>query len=210
METTFSDRLYSFANCANSVCGWSWASAGFLYSSTEDILFCSVCHVELPSNTEQCPRDVVHQPNCCHRMDEEEDMSSEDARLRTFREWPTWAKASPSTLASNGFYFTGSSDRVKCIYCHGVLHNWVETDRVRYEHKRHFPNCPRAFDDPPVERSITENREERLTCKICMTNEINAVFLDCGHFVACIDCAIRMDSCPICRDVVKRTIRIFF
>ena len=120
------------------------------------------------------------------------------------REWPTWAKASPSTLASNGFYFTGSSDRIKCIYCHGVLHNWVETD---HEHKRHSPNYPHEFDDPPVD---TENREERLTCKICMIKEISAVFLDCGHFAACIDCAIRLDHCPICRDVVRYIKRIYF
>ena len=73
METTFFDLLYSFENCTNSVCGWSWANAGFLYSSTADILLCAVCHIELSSNTTQCPRDVNHQPNCCHRTDEDEE-----------------------------------------------------------------------------------------------------------------------------------------
>ena len=63
-----------------------------------------------PANTEQRPRDVDHQRNCSNRTLEGEDMSSEDARLRTFREWPKWAKANRCTLASNGFYYTGSSD----------------------------------------------------------------------------------------------------
>ena len=57
-------------------------------------MFCAVFHVELPSSTEQSPRDVVHQPNCRHSMDEGEDMSSEKARLRTFLEQSTWVKAS--------------------------------------------------------------------------------------------------------------------
>ena len=45
---------------------------------------------EAPTNTEeQCPRDVVQQLNCSIRRLKGDDMSSEDARLRTFHEWPT-------------------------------------------------------------------------------------------------------------------------
>jgi len=210
MESTFFDRLSFFADCNNSVCGWSWASAGFLYSSTEDFLFCSVCYVEIPTTTDQNPGDIVHRPYCFHNTLDDADMSSEDARLRTFRQWPTWAKASPSELAKRGFYYTGRSDRVNCVYCHRILPNWLETDNVWSEHKRHFPNCPRAFDIPPVARSTPETGNERLTCKICLTNEISAVFLDCGHFVSCIDCAIRIDHCPICRSIVKCAKRVYF
>jgi len=211
METTFLERLASFANCQNTLCGWSWANAGFMYSSDDDSMCCVLCRVELPPTTSLNPSDVIHRHNCPH-LPTDESMESENARLRTFRTWPTWAKASPSALAESGFYYIGSSDRVKCVFCHGILRNWLETDVVWREHKRHFPNCPRAFDVPPEERRThtTDDDDERLVCKICMSNEINSVFLDCGHCVSCIDCAIRMDLCPICRIIVKSTVRIYF
>ena len=66
------------------------------------------------------------------------------------------------------------------------------------------------FDDQPIERNVTEARVERLSCKSCMTNEISAVFIDCGHYVACIVCAVRMIRSPICGDIVKRAMHTFF
>ena len=212
METTFLERLASFSSYQHTVCGWSWANAGFMYSPEEDVLYCVGCRVELPPTTSLNPIDIIHHQICPHSSADvsTEDMASEDARLRTFRTWPIWAKASPSALAHNGFYYIGSSDRVKCVFCRGILRNWLETDVVWREHKTHFPNCPRAFDIPPAERSTPTVSDERLECKICMSNEINSVFLDCGHCVSCIDCAIRMDLCPICRKVVRSTVRIYF
>ena len=128
----FLDRLATFASCQNGHCGWNWESAGFMYATCDDAVFCGDRHVEIPFTTEQDPCDVIHQRSCPRTSADEsvEDKSSEDARLRTFGDWPSWANVSPAELAKYGFYYSGLFDRVKCIYCHGVLRNWVETDHV--------------------------------------------------------------------------------
>ena len=60
----------------------------------------------------------------------------------TFHDWPPSAHAQPAELAGDGFFFTGSDDRVQCAFCHGFLRNWVSGDRPSEEHKKHFPECP--------------------------------------------------------------------
>ncbi len=48
------------------------------------------------------------------------------------------------------------------------------------------------------------------TCKICLTEESNVVFLPCGHFCSCNSCAPKMEKCPVCRILVKHTVRVYF
>lgn len=46
-------------------------------------------------------------------------------------------------------------------------------------------------------------------CQICYEEEMNALFYDCGHFVACIACAGRVELCPICRAPIKKVVRVY-
>ncbi|KAI9710444.1 MAG: hypothetical protein M1812_007412 [Candelaria pacifica] len=52
------------------------------------------------------------------------------------------------------------------------------------------------------------DEEERL-CQICYETEMDALFYDCGHVCACLDCARQVDSCPVCRRNVIAVVRIF-
>lgn len=63
-------------------------------------------------------------------------------RLETFKNWPTTACVSSTELAKQGFFYTGSADRVQCIFCKGILRNWEVGDRPHIEHRKHFPRCP--------------------------------------------------------------------
>lgn len=63
-------------------------------------------------------------------------------RLATFKKWPSGAKVSAADLAKAGFTYTGSGDRVQCVFCKGILRNWEEGDRPHIEHRKHFPRCP--------------------------------------------------------------------
>lgn len=63
-------------------------------------------------------------------------------RLESFQNWPSNACVATAELAKCGFHYTGSGDRVKCIFCKGVLRNWEEGDRPHIEHRKHFPRCP--------------------------------------------------------------------
>jgi len=50
---------------------------------------------------------------------------------------------------------------------------------------------------------------ERL-CRICWDGEADAAFYDCGHVVACLACARRVDSCPVCRKRVLTALKLWW
>ncbi|KAK4692119.1 hypothetical protein P7C71_g5021, partial [Lecanoromycetidae sp. Uapishka_2] len=51
--------------------------------------------------------------------------------------------------------------------------------------------------------------EEMALCKICYEGEMDALFYDCGHVVACEECARQVDVCPVCRRAVRAVVRIW-
>ncbi|XP_029458275.1 baculoviral IAP repeat-containing protein 2 [Rhinatrema bivittatum] len=69
------------------------------------------------------------------------EMSTEDARLRSYQAWPL-TFLPPTELAKAGFYHLGPKDKVACFMCGGQLSNWEPKDNAMSEHRRHFPDCP--------------------------------------------------------------------
>ncbi|XP_067676028.1 baculoviral IAP repeat-containing protein 7-B-like [Haliotis asinina] len=66
----------------------------------------------------------------------------EGNRLKTFEgKWPAHPPVTPKALARDGFYYVGPGDRVKCVFCMGVLKLWEKGDVVSEEHKKHYPHC---------------------------------------------------------------------
>jgi hypothetical protein len=41
-------------------------------------------------------------------------------------------------------------------------------------------------------------------CKICMERKVDVILLECGHLVACSNCAEGLDDCPLCRKPILR------
>ncbi|XP_030622416.1 E3 ubiquitin-protein ligase XIAP [Chanos chanos] len=68
-------------------------------------------------------------------------MKSEDDRFNTFTNWPPSAPVRPEDLAQAGLFYLGTSDRVQCFCCGGMLTGWEPGDNAWDEHSRHFPNC---------------------------------------------------------------------
>uniref|UniRef100_F7H9H2 Baculoviral IAP repeat containing 2 n=1 Tax=Callithrix jacchus TaxID=9483 RepID=F7H9H2_CALJA len=60
----------------------------------------------------------------------------------------------------------------------------------------------------PLEEQLRRLQEER-TCKVCMDKEVSIVFIPCGHLVVCQECAPSLRKCPICRGIIKGTVRTF-
>ncbi|KAL3883089.1 hypothetical protein ACJMK2_029382 [Sinanodonta woodiana] len=61
-------------------------------------------------------------------------------------------------------------------------------------------------------KSLMEENErlrDKTICKICMESDSCIVFLPCGHMVCCVTCAPAMRKCPICRVVVRGTVKAF-
>uniref|UniRef100_A0A8C6T0J3 RING-type E3 ubiquitin transferase n=1 Tax=Neogobius melanostomus TaxID=47308 RepID=A0A8C6T0J3_9GOBI len=62
--------------------------------------------------------------------------------------------------------------------------------------------------DPSPEELLKQLQEER-TCKVCMDKLVSIVFIPCGHLVVCRDCAASLRHCPICRAVIRGSVRAF-
>jgi len=57
-----------------------------------------------------------------------------------------------------------------------------------------------------------ENRmlKKAMTCRVCMDVEVSTLFLPCGHFVCCAECAtqqLRLQRCPVCGSDIRDTVR---
>ncbi|XP_053388415.1 death-associated inhibitor of apoptosis 2-like, partial [Mercenaria mercenaria] len=66
-----------------------------------------------------------------------------------------------------------------------------------------------ASQDPKAIKAENEQLKEQTLCKVCLDNTVCIVFLPCGHLVTCADCAPAMRKCPICRALVKGTVRTY-
>ncbi|XP_055509876.1 baculoviral IAP repeat-containing protein 3-like [Leucoraja erinacea] len=69
------------------------------------------------------------------------EMEAEEARLRSFGNWPSHATIQPIRLAQAGFFYTGHQDNVRCFHCDGGLRNWELGDDPWMEHAKWFPRC---------------------------------------------------------------------
>ncbi|XP_064154525.1 baculoviral IAP repeat-containing protein 7 isoform X1 [Anguilla rostrata] len=68
--------------------------------------------------------------------------------------------------------------------------------------------CERVVGDLSPEEQLRQLQEER-TCKVCMDKLVSIVFIPCGHLVVCTDCAASLRHCPICRAVIRGSVRAF-
>ncbi|PAA92233.1 hypothetical protein BOX15_Mlig032757g1 [Macrostomum lignano] len=71
----------------------------------------------------------------------------------------------------------------------------IETFR---ESELHRLRSSSAFGEPE-ESPETDWR----TCKVCMVHRINVILLDCGHLCCCSRCSANLQTCPICRKVIR-------
>jgi len=82
------------------------------------------------------------------------------------------------------------------------------------ENKREFKddsssNTMEGTDEAQILKEQLQQLQEQKLCKICMDAEINTVFLPCGHLVACLTCTKDIKQCPVCRQEIAQTVRIF-
>ncbi|KAJ8314616.1 hypothetical protein KUTeg_006766 [Tegillarca granosa] len=62
-------------------------------------------------------------------------------RLETFRSWLYHNVQHPQQLVEAGFYYTDSTDVVRCFHCDIGLAEWDVQDDPWVEHARHSPQC---------------------------------------------------------------------
>ncbi|XP_072259072.1 baculoviral IAP repeat-containing protein 2 [Pyxicephalus adspersus] len=135
--------LYSAFSPPNSLSSQSCSSE----EGTITLAYASIPH---DSVTSRSVEDMSH----LRSNDDNNYMYTEEARLRTFTNWPV-TFLSPSDLAKAGFYYVGPGDKVACFACDGKLNNWEPNDNALAEHRRHFPDC--SFVSASAKPSLRSN-----------------------------------------------------
>ncbi|NXU96025.1 BIR7B protein, partial [Cettia cetti] len=173
---------------------------------------------------------IVSEDTALPNEPEYPEMVTEEMRLSTFENWPRNSNMHPEQLARAGFFYTGQGDVVRCFYCDGGVRSWSLGDDPWREHAKWYPECEfllhsrgREFvssiqatfsttllapSQLSTEEKLRRLQEER-TCKVCMDKDVSVVFVPCGHLVACEECALNLRLCPICRAVIRGSVRAF-
>lgn len=64
-----------------------------------------------------------------------------------------------------------------------------------------------------LQLSITLEKESSInttiTCKVCLENKADTLFLLCRHFATCRICANQLKDCPICRENIMGTVDVY-
>lgn len=68
-----------------------------------------------------------------------------------------------------------------------------------------LPSEPSAPSEPKKTKIDPQNG----VCCICMDNEIDAIFIPCGHFKSCLECGNACHICPICREPIEKCNKVF-
>ncbi|XP_062998827.1 baculoviral IAP repeat-containing protein 7 [Elgaria multicarinata webbii] len=77
---------------------------------------------------------------------------------------------------------------------------------IRRETETERPNEPES--SLSMEAKLRRLQEERM-CKVCMDKDVSIVLVPCGHLVVCAECAPNLRRCPICRGVIRDTMKAF-
>lgn len=83
----------------------------------------------------------------------------------------------------------------------------VELDRIKaaYNSKQKLTQeQEKRLGDVRLEH---QRMKEARTCKVCLDREASIAFMPCGHLVCCSVCGPAMRSCPICRELIKGTVK---
>ena len=78
----------------------------------------------------------------------------------------------------------------------------------------------RFTDTPPLTEPLVTipkifptDDDQKYICSVCMAEPIGAVFDPCGHGKVCFECAIEVKNndghCPVCRESIRRVMKLF-
>ncbi|XP_022161673.1 baculoviral IAP repeat-containing protein 7-B-like isoform X2 [Myzus persicae] len=66
---------------------------------------------------------------------------------------------------------------------------------------------------PDANIHLSEKRDpntmpDSMLCKICYKEEMKVAFIPCGHVIACIQCALTLEQCAVCRQPFSMVMRV--
>ncbi|XP_048240179.1 uncharacterized protein LOC124145178 [Haliotis rufescens] len=74
--------------------------------------------------------------------------------------------------------------------------------------KKNYIKKGKRKEEVKATEEETRQLRESSTCKVCLEDPANIVFLPCGHLVACAVCTPALERCPVCRTHIRGTVRV--
>ena len=71
-------------------------------------------------------------------------------------------------------------------------------DQMTHQAKADLDSRHAVIDDP-----------DRILCSVCLDKPYNTVLVPCCHACVCVGCSKHLEICPLCRAVIKSTMKIF-
>ncbi|XWS46777.1 hypothetical protein CRYUN_Cryun14cG0097200 [Craigia yunnanensis] len=130
-----------------------------------------------------------------------------DQLISNLGKWARWYK-----YASFGLTIFG----VFLITKHAI--HYVLERRRRWELQRRVLAAAAKRSGPDNEdptwkaENEAETRRERIMpdlCVICLEQDYNAVFIQCGHMCCCTTCSSNLTNCPLCRRRIEQVVKVF-
>lgn len=97
--------------------------------------------------------------------------------------------------------------------------NYISNDEeeitTKNEYVRELENCVNKLfnEKEELKNQLMKEKEaiigNAITCKVCLENNADTLFLTCRHFATCQICANQLKDCPICRQNILGTIDVF-
>ncbi|XP_019161414.1 PREDICTED: E3 ubiquitin-protein ligase SP1 isoform X1 [Ipomoea nil] len=76
----------------------------------------------------------------------------------------------------------------------------------------HLPHSFVFIGSSVKEENGADSKKDRLMpdlCVICLEQEYNTVFVQCGHMCCCMACSSHLTNCPLCRRRIEQVVRTF-
>lgn len=108
----------------------------------------------------------------------------------------------------NMCYHLGSDNIVKCFHC-GIEMTLDFHEDLTEKHRQLSPNCRfLRYEMQKINEDVATIRQQ-LLCKVCLDDRVKMTFRPCGHLATCENCALLLESCPICRTKITEKIKTF-
>jgi hypothetical protein len=114
----------------------------------------------IPSNNLSKQEEVVQKKK--YPFNESE--SIRQSRIHSLSHWPHFTPSCES-MASSGWFACNVNDRVICIYCNTICHQWTINDDPAEVHARLAPQCPFVRSMPSIQhlpKIINDSLDEKL------------------------------------------------
>ena len=104
---------------------------------------------------------------------------------------------------------------ISCEILRNVLRQWIISNNRMLDNSLEartvINNVVSAVQKniPDISNNETTPENSGVMCNICLSRNVQRLFLPCRHLVTCANCAILLEKCPVCRTTITHSMDVF-